>query len=99
MIVRIIKLLLICQDKRITFNKFLGPSNLTGIMKLAKSFHQMLHEVLEAHPLDLSTHMGAFGPYTSVFPPCTPSSSWPTFQTLQTAELSSTLVPLPLSST
>lgn len=99
MIVRIIKLLLICQDKRITFNKFPGLSNLTGIMKLAKSSHQMLHEVLEAHPLELSTHMGAFGPYTSVFPPCTPSSSWPTSQTLQTAELSSTLVPLPLPST
>lgn len=91
--------MLICQDKRITFSKFPGLSNLTGIMKLAKSSHQMLHEVLEAHPLELSTHMGAFGPYTSVFPPCTPSSSWPTSQTLQTAELSSTLVPLPLPST
>lgn len=68
-------------------------------MKLAKSSHQMLHEVLEAHPLELSTHVGACRPYTSVFPPCTPSSSWPTFQTLQTAEFSSTLVPLPLPST
>lgn len=86
MVVRIIELLLICQDRMITFNDVSRVKQSDSHYEIGYKFPPDASWSLRCPFIckywELSTYMHALRPHIAVSPPCIASSATPSFQAL-----------------